>query len=465
MNRILLYPLVMLLVACQSPVDKGYFNIDGTFDTDLEGSSLIELHKAHNGKTHVVASAFTTEANAFSFRLPATDPGMYTMHVKSPTAKGQFFEYRTTQNALWRFYLKGGDHIKIKASENGYELTESNNIENEKLTQWNHMADSLFMLAKKDMPTYKEYFPLLEEFMPQAKALGKTLTTGNDAFDKLLSMFIEVDLDDFPISFIFSPNSIHPKVEEFSPFYQTIISKDKLTDTFLLNHPRGHRFIGSYAQFGTFLTDEYKDRASYTKNRLKYIPNDTLKGYLLADGLRYFRCYDDIYINFMKEYGKYFMTEDLKQTVKKFEESIKVFGKGDPAFNFTAQDINGKDFKLADFKGKPVYIDLWATWCGPCKQEIPHLKKLEKKMAGKDIVFLKVSLDKNKAAWEKWVKEHKSKGYSLHLEKAFDAEFTKYYKIGSIPRFMLIDKAGKIVSIDAPRPSDPLLAPMLESLL
>ena len=92
----------------------------------------------------------------------------------------------------------------------------------------------------------------------------------------------------------------------------------------------------------------------------------------------------------------------------------KELKEGDQAPTFKYLDINGKEVSLSDLKGKYVYIDVWATWCGPCQYELSHLKELEKKMHGKKIVFVSISCDKDKAAWEKMVKEQGLGGVQLH---------------------------------------------------
>ena len=84
----------------------------------------------------------------------------------------------------------------------------------------------------------------------------------------------------------------------------------------------------------------------------------------------------------------------------------KELKEGDQAPTFKYLDINGKEVSLSDLKGKYVYIDIWATWCGPCTGELPHLKELEKKMHGKKIVFVSISCDKDKAAWEPKLQGH-----------------------------------------------------------
>jgi len=463
MKKYLILLMAVCMFSCQNKSDKGYINIDGITDAELQGGRIY-LHKAENGETKEIASVVISERNEFAFRVPASEPDVYVMHVHYIDQKGKFREFRTTQMKLWRFYLKGGDQIKITAGESGYKLLEKGSFENEKLTKWNHMADSLYRLGLKNLPTYKEYFPKMEKYVKECQLTKKALKTGNTDFDQWLNMVVDVDLDYFPINFIFSPNTIHPTLDDLSDYYRTIISEDKLTDLSIMKHPRGLYYLGSYAQYGVYINGKIGDRSKYIDNAVQFIPNDTLKGCFLIDKLNAFRCYDDKYIRFINTYEKYFATDDLKDRIKSFEKSIKVFGKGDPGFNFVACDINGKEFKLSDFKGKIVYVDMWATWCGPCKDEIPHLKKLEKKLAGKDVVFLKISLDKNKKAWEKYVKENRGKGYSLYMPKAFDSELSKIYNINSIPRFLMFDKEGKIITMDAPRPSELITEEMLKGL-
>ena len=114
---------------------------------------------------------------------------------------------------------------------------------------------------------------------------------------------------------------------------------------------------------------------------------------------------------------------------------------------------------LEDLRGKYVYIDVWATWCGPCKAELPYLKKLEKKFKGKNIYFVSISIDANKAAWIKMVQEDQLGGIQLH-----GGNIAKDYDIRAIPRFILLDKEGKVISKEMTRPSDPVTEETLDAL-
>ncbi|WP_314054028.1 TlpA family protein disulfide reductase [Capnocytophaga gingivalis] len=158
--------------------------------------------------------------------------------------------------------------------------------------------------------------------------------------------------------------------------------------------------------------------------------------------------------------------DDLKQVAQKsFEVASRlVAGKDSPVFT-NYEKIDGGTASLADFKGKLVYIDVWASWCKPCVGEIPHLKELEAKFHGKNIEFVSISIDEDKEAWKSAVKAHDLKGVQLIADNAFKSQFILDYDINQIPTFLLIDKNGKIVDPNAPRPSDPRLAEVLEKLL
>jgi thiol-disulfide isomerase/thioredoxin len=112
-------------------------------------------------------------------------------------------------------------------------------------------------------------------------------------------------------------------------------------------------------------------------------------------------------------------------------------------------------------------VDVWATWCSPCRAEIPALQKMEKEMEGKDIVFMSYSIDEKKDydKWKKMIVDSTLGGLQLIGDLAWKSEMATNYKITGIPRFMLFDKEGKIVTIDSPRPSNPELKTMIEKYL
>lgn len=149
-------------------------------------------------------------------------------------------------------------------------------------------------------------------------------------------------------------------------------------------------------------------------------------------------------------------------------------GSPSPTFK-NYENFEGGTTSLDDLKGKYVYVDVWATWCGPCIAEIPSLKKLEAEYKGKNVQFVSISVDdamrsgggdlevaKNK--WKTMVKDENLVGIQLFSDKNWESEFVKGYNIQGIPRFILIDPNGNVVDANAPRPSSKKLVELFDSL-
>lgn len=162
-----------------------------------------------------------------------------------------------------------------------------------------------------------------------------------------------------------------------------------------------------------------------------------------------------------------------------FLESIAIkeqFPVGSPSPTFeNYENFKGGTTSLEDLKGKYVYVDVWATWCGPCIAEIPSIKKLEAAYKDKNIQFVSISIDdamrsgggdlavaKNK--WRTMVEEENLVGIHLFSDKNWQSDFVKNYNIQGIPRFILIDPNGNVVDPNAPRPSSEKLVELFDSL-
>ena len=135
--------------------------------------------------------------------------------------------------------------------------------------------------------------------------------------------------------------------------------------------------------------------------------------------------------------------------------------------NFDYENYAGGKTSLESLKGKYVYIDVWATWCGPCRAELPFLKEIEKQYGSKNIAFVSISVDvdKDHEKWLTFVKDKELEGIQLFADKNWLSDFIKAFGINSIPRFILIDPTGMVVDADAARPSNPKLKVQLDSLL
>lgn len=118
-------------------------------------------------------------------------------------------------------------------------------------------------------------------------------------------------------------------------------------------------------------------------------------------------------------------------------------------------NVKGKKFDevLTQFKGKVVYVDFWATWCGPCIGQMPYSAKLHEKYKGKDVAFLYISFDYTEEAWKQGVEKYKIKGYHWMPDKKQMREIMKRFKVKGIPRYMLVSKKGEMLTDDFLRPS------------
>lgn len=165
------------------------------------------------------------------------------------------------------------------------------------------------------------------------------------------------------------------------------------------------------------------------------LKNDVAKSEPLADVKKYYKGLT--WIVKKSSVGK-----ELKAEIEKIEKTAD----GSVAPDFTLPDMEGKDVKLSDLRGKYVIIDFWASWCGPCCREITTVKKIYKKYHDKGLEVIGLSLDNKKDKWLGAVKKYDMPWIQVSDLKGWECPVAKTYSVTGIPRVFLLDKEGKIIS-------------------
>lgn len=256
------------------------------------------------------------------------------------------------------------------------------------------------------------------------------------------------------------------------------VSKSFLPDLSKIDYNNGEDYLNSssYKRIAkshyknetrkNFKLKDLKEDIAYLKT-ISEISNDVLRNSMLIEAARRG-------INYTGDLDKYysiFIAASTNQNDKaKVTESYTILkttthGKASPKF-VNYENNAGGTTSLDDLKGKYVYIDVWATWCGPCKKEIPYLKEVEKAYHGKNIEFLSISIDK-KSDYDKWKKmivKEELGGIQLLADNVWKSQFVQDYLIEGIPRFILLDPNGNIITPNAPRPSEKELITLFNGL-
>ena len=195
---------------------------------------------------------------------------------------------------------------------------------------------------------------------------------------------------------------------------------------------------------------------------------ETIRNSLLYANSKYSITYNANLESFYKAFMNASTNIKNNKEITESYNKLKAVTKGKPSPKFIDyENYAGGTLSLDDLKGKFVYLDVWATWCGPCLYEVPYLKDLIKKYRDKNIEFVSISIDADKYHdnWMKMVKEEKLEGIQLFADKHWQSDFVKNYLILVIPRYILLDPNGIIINPNANRPSSNELKEILNELL
>lgn len=434
-------------------VQNNYTEIQGV--VKREKMKLVNLYEVNNGMLNPLATTKVGDNGLYGFIFEPSQTGFYVIGDK---------------DNQYRLYLKKGDWAGLDILEDRVELSKNNNEENRLLYKWEELFDDVRKRVTHNdyiFFDHQQFLPYFADFLPEAKAFTEKINTSNEEFNELLRKTINFDLKYNALRFA-TALKFDKKTHQFSKFpyndcpeyYKDMVATPLFTNPDVLAMPYGVDFLDIYTIFNATLTE--KDYS--LDNKLSYLPCDLLKAELVLKSAANFKSYNQ-YTLMLDKYSSLFTNDSHKYRLDILFSKLFEATPGVKAIDFTYPDKDGKLVSLSDFKGKVVVIDVWATWCGPCRKEIPHLIELEKAMHGKDVVFIGISTDakKDKQKWLDFLVQEKLDG--IQLLAGPTNKLSKNYKIEYIPRFMVFDKNGDIVSANAPRPSDPKLKEMINKEL
>ncbi len=395
------------------------------------------------------------------------------------------FYYLQCGNISFRMYLQPKDQLSVKLftqansvigkTQYSYEVIDGSR-ENKLLQQWFTLSLPVTVhglanrIVGNDTTSQSTYTNAYELVHAQVKGFLQNIPESNTAFSKLIQQAVKVDMEYGPLLFLayqtdkvryLQPNTFHG-YNVVPVFYKRFIDPSKFYSTDVLQCKEGADYINFYSKLSMALYEKESQRKLAENEELKWmldgICNDSIKSFVIAQQL------DEVEITNLSQFNNYFLPiksyvvqEDVK---RKYNEVYAQFANdtmflGKPAFDISLPDTSGKIINLNSYKGKVIFIDTWATWCGLCKEQLPFLKELEEAYKNEQgIVFAGISIDRSKdiPKWKSMIKTQQLPGLQLLDEGG--KKFRYPMHIEAIPRFLLIDKKGNWIEVRCPKPDE-----------
>jgi peroxiredoxin len=163
-----------------------------------------------------------------------------------------------------------------------------------------------------------------------------------------------------------------------------------------------------------------------------------------SEATEYYQSYQNSYKGQFPEFSNF---------LSSFYDRMERVQPGEPAFDFSYPDSDGNMVSLSDFKGKLVFLDLWASWCSPCFEEFPYMRDLQEKFSNEDFVMIGIGLDEEKSTWEYTLSQNELPWIQLYGGGELENDLFRKYQAGGVPFVVLIDEEGNILRYNDVRPS------------
>lgn len=473
-NSFILLLMALMAVSCtssNSELEKQPIVVTGHVK-NYDKQDLTVSYRAYDVLSKLEKKNIEINADgSFKFRIESKYPvRAFTSFGKVPTS----YTYTITLNngkdttmttgsydfRLVYFYLQPGDSLNMNVnvediqstlsfSGNGAQNNEFVNFENNKFQSYkNKYLNNYHYIVSKEPAEYKQVIDAKKKV--QLDFL-KQYNDEHELSEHLVSVYKWNYIADAFTSKLYYPTSrgnFLDKEVQLPGKYYTFVDDVKLSDKFT------DKGVGYFYFLSAYLKKKYESDAQENISYYDYI------GSILDKKQAYVYYAYALSGDFNNElYSKFGTDSPFPQLAARVKEAYKDFEgmlPGTPAPSVNVVTLDENVVPLSKYKGEYVYIDLWATWCGPCIEEIPSLKKLQKKYKGKNVQFISISIDepKDKDKWKQFVTEHNLTGIQLWMDNENVEKLFSAFNIKTIPRFIVLDPNGKVVDANAPRPSE-----------
>ena len=384
----------------------------------------------------------------FKARVSVLKDGYYFFKIGRPYAKIRFKKGRNVH-----LNIDANDFYKSRKFAG--ELNIENNFNVEKSTlRSNLIGDS------------KDYFVVpLDEFLPKINKTKESvfklieqsaLSSEDKKLEKKIAEYDYLQTYNNYQKFY----SYHKKSKADLPvdYYKPIIEMD-IDDDEMFRHSSAYRnlIIANYRHSSNLAmsTDSSLSLIEFVKDRISDVKSVYTREQFASMLLRKMKQKNNNIHEDYRQILPLFTTERMKNRLSEKYQSALETVSGKQSIDFDYENFSGGRKTLSDLAGKLAYIDVWATWCGPCIKEFPSLKELVQEYTDKKIEFVSISIDDKKdyEKWRKMVSEKNIGGIQLFDSEGLNSSFMKAFNVGLIPRFIMLDKEGKIITSNAPRPS------------
>ncbi len=468
MRTIWIILIALLFAACSQEKKADFVTISGVVENPAGDEVEIFFYTDMVANNTESVKVSLDENNAFLAELPLESANFVYVHIPRRTL---------------RLFLSPGADIQISFDASDMDqmplLTGTGYLESRFLLEYNNEIEAKYgMMAvlskagEKDPAAYTEYIKGIYEEAISFMEQDARFEDLDPDFVSLMRASIRYEkysrLMDFPPARAhFAPERADEEIPD--GFYDFLESAKQFSDDYLRSRAYVS-FLQSYLNFRVRQLEEEEPLDSWAQAQFDIAmehfsgkSRELVLAQVVHSALNFgdFKEATAMYEEFMA------ITEDdhMRKVVQETFEAAQVLAPGNPAPGFTLTDINGETVSLEDFRGQVVYLDFWASWCGPCMQQVPYAKELKARMAEHDdLVFLYISVDTDEAAWRRTVDNHEIQGVHLNVS-GFDHPVPSSYNLRGVPTFYLIDREGMIFDNRPPRPNNERIDEVLLSAL